>query len=115
MYDDGCSWEDIHAALLGRTKGAIQVRYSTKLKNVPVSGEVEELHPPLKSPSCEGGLVVRERYTMIFIARVPIVGVQREKQRMVGSSRGKQENVAIRVPALYGGEYGAEGPALVAQ
>jgi hypothetical protein len=45
MYDDGCSWEDIHTALPGRTKGAIQVRYSTKLKHLPVSGEVEELPP----------------------------------------------------------------------
>jgi Myb-like DNA-binding domain len=30
--EDGCSWEDIHAALPHRTKDAIQVRYSTKLK-----------------------------------------------------------------------------------
>jgi hypothetical protein len=32
MHGDGYSWEDIHAALPGRSKGAIQVRYSTKLK-----------------------------------------------------------------------------------
>jgi len=31
---------DSYAALPGRTKGAIQVHYSTKLKNVVVSGEV---------------------------------------------------------------------------
>ncbi|CZR65235.1 uncharacterized protein PAC_15135 [Phialocephala subalpina] len=30
--DDGCSWEEIHAALPHRTPGAIQVQYSTKLK-----------------------------------------------------------------------------------
>ncbi|CZR69119.1 uncharacterized protein PAC_20209 [Phialocephala subalpina] len=29
---DGCSWEEIHAALPHRTPGAIQVQYSTKLK-----------------------------------------------------------------------------------
>jgi hypothetical protein len=32
MQRDGYSWDDIHAALPGRSKGAIQVRYSTKLK-----------------------------------------------------------------------------------
>lgn len=32
MRNKGCSWEDIHAALLHRSKGTIQVRYSTKLK-----------------------------------------------------------------------------------
>ena len=30
--EDGCSWEEIHAALPHRTQDAIQVRYSTKLK-----------------------------------------------------------------------------------
>ena len=30
--EDGCSWEEIHAALPHRTKETIQVRYSTKLK-----------------------------------------------------------------------------------
>ena len=30
--EDGCSWEEIHAALPHRTQGTIQVRYSTKLK-----------------------------------------------------------------------------------
>ncbi|KAH8744710.1 hypothetical protein BGZ57DRAFT_919173 [Hyaloscypha finlandica] len=30
--EDGCLWEEIHAALPHRTPGAIQVRYSTKLK-----------------------------------------------------------------------------------
>jgi hypothetical protein len=29
---EGCSWEEIHAALPHRTKGTIQVHYSTKLK-----------------------------------------------------------------------------------
>lgn len=33
MRDDGCSWDDIHAALPHRSKGTIQVHYSTKLKN----------------------------------------------------------------------------------
>jgi len=28
---DGCSWEEIQAALPNRSKAAIQVRYSTKL------------------------------------------------------------------------------------
>jgi hypothetical protein len=32
MKKAGRSWEDIHAALLHRSKGTIQVRYSTKLK-----------------------------------------------------------------------------------
>jgi len=32
MKKEGCSWADIHAALPGRSKGTIQVRYSTKLK-----------------------------------------------------------------------------------
>jgi hypothetical protein len=32
MRNEGCSWEDIHAALPHRSKGTIQVRYSTKLK-----------------------------------------------------------------------------------
>lgn len=32
MRNDGCSWEDIHAALPNRSKETIQVRYSTKLK-----------------------------------------------------------------------------------
>jgi hypothetical protein len=32
MQRDGYSWDDIHAALPGRSKGAIQVRYSTKFK-----------------------------------------------------------------------------------
>jgi hypothetical protein len=32
MQRDGRSWDDIHAALPGWTKGAIQVRFSTKLK-----------------------------------------------------------------------------------
>lgn len=32
MKEDGFSWEDIHAALPHRSKGTIQVRYSTKLK-----------------------------------------------------------------------------------
>ncbi|KAF8855580.1 hypothetical protein BDZ45DRAFT_501146 [Acephala macrosclerotiorum] len=30
--EDGCSWEEIDAALPHQTKDAIQVRYSTKLK-----------------------------------------------------------------------------------
>jgi hypothetical protein len=30
--NEACSWEDIHAALPHRSKGTIQVRYSTKLK-----------------------------------------------------------------------------------
>ena len=30
--EDGCSWEDIHAALPHRSIGTIQVHYSTKLK-----------------------------------------------------------------------------------
>jgi hypothetical protein len=29
---EGCSWEEIHAALPHQTKGTIQVHYSTKLK-----------------------------------------------------------------------------------
>lgn len=32
MKGDGCSWEEIHAALPHRSKETIQVRYSTKLK-----------------------------------------------------------------------------------
>jgi len=32
MRNEGCSWEDIHAALPHRSKGTIQVRYSKKLK-----------------------------------------------------------------------------------
>jgi hypothetical protein len=32
--EDGCSWEEIHAALPHRTLGAIQVPYSTKLRVV---------------------------------------------------------------------------------
>lgn len=32
MKEDGCSWEEIHAALPHRTQGTIQVRYSTELK-----------------------------------------------------------------------------------
>lgn len=32
MKEEGRSWEDIHAALSHRSKGSIQVRYSTKLK-----------------------------------------------------------------------------------
>jgi hypothetical protein len=32
MRNEGYSWEDIHAALPHRSKGTIQVRYSTKLK-----------------------------------------------------------------------------------
>jgi hypothetical protein len=32
MKNDGCSWEEIHAALPHRSIGTIQVRYSTKLK-----------------------------------------------------------------------------------
>lgn len=32
MKEDGCLWEEIHAALPHRTPGAIQVQYSTKLK-----------------------------------------------------------------------------------
>jgi hypothetical protein len=32
MKRDGCPWEEIHAALPHRSKGTIQVRYSTKLK-----------------------------------------------------------------------------------
>jgi hypothetical protein len=32
MREDGCSWEEIHAALPSRTLGTIQVRFSTKLK-----------------------------------------------------------------------------------
>jgi hypothetical protein len=32
MRDKGCSWEEIHAALPHRSKGTIQVRYSTKLR-----------------------------------------------------------------------------------
>jgi len=32
MRNEGCSWEDIHAALPHRSKGTIQVRYSMKLK-----------------------------------------------------------------------------------
>jgi hypothetical protein len=32
IKEDGCSWEDIHAALPHRTKGTIQVRYYMKLK-----------------------------------------------------------------------------------
>jgi hypothetical protein len=32
MRNEGCSWGDIHAALLHQSKGTIQVRYSTKLK-----------------------------------------------------------------------------------
>jgi hypothetical protein len=32
MSKDGCSWEEIHAALAGRSEGIIQVRYSTKFK-----------------------------------------------------------------------------------
>jgi hypothetical protein len=32
MRNDGCSWEEIHAALPHRSKGTIQVRYSTKWK-----------------------------------------------------------------------------------
>jgi hypothetical protein len=32
MKKEGCSWEEIHRALPGRTPGAIQVQYSTKLK-----------------------------------------------------------------------------------
>jgi hypothetical protein len=32
MRNEGCSWEDIHAALPHRSKGTIQVRYSAKLK-----------------------------------------------------------------------------------
>jgi hypothetical protein len=32
MKNDGCSWEEIRAALPGRSKGTIQVRYSTKFK-----------------------------------------------------------------------------------
>jgi hypothetical protein len=32
MRNEGCSWEDIHAALPHRSKGTVQVRYSTKLK-----------------------------------------------------------------------------------
>ncbi|PQE05345.1 hypothetical protein CJF31_00008874 [Rutstroemia sp. NJR-2017a BVV2] len=32
MKKHGCSWEEIHHALLYRTLGAIQVQYSTKLK-----------------------------------------------------------------------------------
>jgi hypothetical protein len=32
MRNDGCSWEDIYAALPHRSIGAIQVHYSTKLK-----------------------------------------------------------------------------------
>ena len=32
MRNDGCSWEDIYAALPRRSRGAIQVHYSTKLK-----------------------------------------------------------------------------------
>jgi hypothetical protein len=33
MKDECCSWGEIHAALPHRTLGAIQVQYSTKLKN----------------------------------------------------------------------------------
>ncbi|KAL2357207.1 hypothetical protein BJ546DRAFT_967135 [Cryomyces antarcticus] len=33
MKKDGCTWEQIHDALPGRSKGTIQVRYSTKLKS----------------------------------------------------------------------------------
>jgi hypothetical protein len=32
MRNEGCLWEDIHAALSHRSKGTIQVCYSTKLK-----------------------------------------------------------------------------------
>jgi hypothetical protein len=32
MKRDGCSWGEIHAALPHRSKGTIQVHYSTKLK-----------------------------------------------------------------------------------
>jgi hypothetical protein len=32
MKEEGCSWEEIHAALPHRTPGVIQVQYSTKLK-----------------------------------------------------------------------------------
>jgi hypothetical protein len=32
MRKDGCSWEEIDAAIPGRSKGTIQVRYSTKFK-----------------------------------------------------------------------------------
>ena len=32
MKEDGCSWEEIRVALPHRSKGTIQVRYSTKLK-----------------------------------------------------------------------------------
>ncbi|KAF4636261.1 hypothetical protein G7Y89_g1829 [Cudoniella acicularis] len=32
MKEEGCPWEEIHAALPRRTPGAIQVQYSTKLK-----------------------------------------------------------------------------------
>jgi hypothetical protein len=32
MREDGCSWEEIHAALPHQTQGTIQVHYSTKLK-----------------------------------------------------------------------------------
>jgi hypothetical protein len=33
MKEDGCSWEEISESLPSRTPGAIQVRYSTKLRN----------------------------------------------------------------------------------
>ncbi|TGO56051.1 hypothetical protein BCON_0083g00440 [Botryotinia convoluta] len=33
MKKRGCSWEEIHTALPNRTQGAIQVQYSTKIKN----------------------------------------------------------------------------------
>ncbi|KAM0124092.1 hypothetical protein ACHAO1_011141, partial [Botrytis cinerea] len=33
MKKRGCSWEEIHNALPNRTQGAIQVQYSTKIKN----------------------------------------------------------------------------------
>jgi hypothetical protein len=36
--EDGCSWEEIYAALPHRTPGAIQVQYSTKLKKVVMVG-----------------------------------------------------------------------------
>jgi hypothetical protein len=32
MKEEGCPWEEIHAALPHRTLGAMQVQYSTKLK-----------------------------------------------------------------------------------
>jgi hypothetical protein len=32
MKEAGCSWDEIHAALPHRSKGTLQVRYSTKLK-----------------------------------------------------------------------------------